>query len=126
VANASIIKRVGFISSILFCGVWSGRDHIRPEGSGGVNPTFNVPCLYQPCPMRQVAQNLGQMRDIAFLVTHPELPSTTGDQDFADLGLAEGSGRSLGTAESVTDTERLLGRTIARRVEVACKSSGAG
>jgi hypothetical protein len=56
-ANAGITKRVGFISSILFCGVWSGRHHIRPEGSGGVNPTFNALCLYQPCPMRQVAQN---------------------------------------------------------------------
>jgi putative transposase len=44
-----------------------------------------------------------------------ELLSTSEDQDFADLRLAEGSGRPLGTAEFVTCLERLLGRTIARR-----------
>jgi putative transposase len=44
-----------------------------------------------------------------------ELPSTTQNQDFGDLRLAEGSGRPLGTAEFVTGLERLLGRPIARR-----------
>jgi putative transposase len=44
-----------------------------------------------------------------------ELLSTTQDQDFGDLRLAEGSGRPLGTAEFVTGLERLLGRPIARR-----------
>ncbi len=44
-----------------------------------------------------------------------ELLSTTQDQDFEDLRLAEGSGRPLGTAESVTGLEPLLGRPIARR-----------
>ena len=43
------------------------------------------------------------------------LLSTTEDQDFADLRLAEGGGRPLGTPEFVTALERLLGRTIARR-----------
>jgi hypothetical protein len=41
--------------------------------------------------------------------------STTQDQDFRDLPLAEGNGRPLGTAEFVTGLERLLGRPIARR-----------
>ena len=41
--------------------------------------------------------------------------STTEDQDFGDLRLAEGSGRPLGTADFVTGLERLLGRPIARR-----------
>ena len=44
-----------------------------------------------------------------------ELLSTTQDQDFEDLRLAEGSGRPLGTAEFVAALERLLGRPIARR-----------
>jgi putative transposase len=44
-----------------------------------------------------------------------ELLSTTQDQDFEDLRLAEGSGRPLGTAEFVAGLERLLGRPIARR-----------
>ena len=44
-----------------------------------------------------------------------ELLSTTQDQDFGDLRLAEGSGRPFGTAEFVTGLERLLGRPIARR-----------
>jgi hypothetical protein len=44
-----------------------------------------------------------------------ELLSTSEDQDFADLRLAEGSGRPLGTAEFVPGLKRLLGRTIARR-----------
>ena len=44
-----------------------------------------------------------------------ELLTTNEDQDFADLRLAEGSGRPLGTAEFVTSLERLLGRPIARR-----------
>ncbi len=44
-----------------------------------------------------------------------ELLSTTEDQDFGDLRLAEGSGRPLGTADFVTGLERLLGRPIARR-----------
>ena len=44
-----------------------------------------------------------------------ELLSTTQDQDFGDLRLAEGSGRPLGTAEFVTGLERLLGKPIARR-----------
>ena len=44
-----------------------------------------------------------------------DLLSTTEDQDFEDLRLAEGSGRPLGTAEFVTGLERLLGRPIARR-----------
>ena len=44
-----------------------------------------------------------------------ELLSTTQDQDFGDLRLAEGSGRPLGTPEFVTGLERLLGRPIARR-----------
>jgi putative transposase len=44
-----------------------------------------------------------------------ELISTTQDQDFADLRLAEGSGRPLGTAEFVTGLERLLGRPLTRR-----------
>ena len=35
------------------------------------------------------------------------------DQDFAELQLAEGSGRPLG--ESATGLERVLGRTIPRR-----------
>ena len=43
------------------------------------------------------------------------LLSTTQDQDFEDLRLAEGSGRPLGTAEFVAGLERLLGRPIARR-----------
>jgi putative transposase len=44
-----------------------------------------------------------------------ELLSTTQDQDFGDLRLAEGSGRPLGTAEFVTGLERLLGRPLTRR-----------
>jgi putative transposase len=44
-----------------------------------------------------------------------ELLSTTEDQEFADLRLAEGSGRPLGTAEFAIGLERLLGRSIARR-----------
>jgi len=44
-----------------------------------------------------------------------ELLSTTQDQDFEDLRLAEGSGRPLGTAEFVAGLERLLGRPTARR-----------
>jgi putative transposase len=44
-----------------------------------------------------------------------ELLSTTQDQDFEDLRLAEGSGRPLGTAEFVTGLERLLGRPLTRR-----------
>jgi putative transposase len=44
-----------------------------------------------------------------------ELLSTTEDQDFGELRLAEGSGRPLGTADFVTGLERLLGRPIARR-----------
>jgi putative transposase len=44
-----------------------------------------------------------------------ELLSTTQDQDFGDLRLAEGSGRPLGTAEFLTGLERLLGRPLARR-----------
>jgi putative transposase len=44
-----------------------------------------------------------------------EFLSTTEDQDFADLRLAEGSGRPVGTADFVTALERLLGRPIARR-----------
>src|SRR5271169_5607814 len=44
-----------------------------------------------------------------------ELLSTTEDQGFGDLRLAEGSGRPLGTADFVTGLERLLGRPIARR-----------
>jgi hypothetical protein len=43
-----------------------------------------------------------------------ELLSTTQDQDFVDLRLAEGSGRPLGTVEFVAGLERLLGRPIAR------------
>jgi putative transposase len=43
------------------------------------------------------------------------LLSTTRDQNFEDLRLAEGSGRPLGTAEFVDGLERLLGRPIARR-----------
>jgi hypothetical protein len=39
----------------------------------------------------------------------------TEDRDFADLTLAEGSGRPLGTTEFVTGLERLLGGPIARR-----------
>jgi putative transposase len=41
--------------------------------------------------------------------------STTEDQDFGDLRLAEGSGRPVGTADFVTGLERLLGSPIARR-----------
>jgi putative transposase len=52
---------------------------------------------------------LDRMRHFAELLT------TNEDQDFADLRLAEGSGRPLGTAEFVTSLERLLGRPIARR-----------
>ena len=44
-----------------------------------------------------------------------ELLSTTEDPEFADLRLAEGSGRPLGTVKFVTGLERLLGRPIARR-----------
>jgi putative transposase len=44
-----------------------------------------------------------------------EFLSTTEDQDFGDLRLAEGSGRPVGTADFVTGLERLLGRPIARR-----------
>ena len=44
-----------------------------------------------------------------------ELLSTTQDQDFRDLRLAEGSGRPLGTAEFDTGLERLLGRPLTRR-----------
>jgi putative transposase len=44
-----------------------------------------------------------------------ELLSTTQDQDFQDLRLAEGSGRPLGTAEFVSGLERLLGRRLTRR-----------
>jgi putative transposase len=36
-----------------------------------------------------------------------EMLSTTGDQDFGDLRLAEGSGRLLGTAEFVAGLEQL-------------------
>jgi hypothetical protein len=38
---------------------------------------------------------------------------------FEDSGLAEGSGRPLGTADFVTGLERLLGRPIARRAQGA-------
>jgi putative transposase len=44
-----------------------------------------------------------------------ELLSMAEGYDFADLRLAEGSGRLVGTAEFVTGLERLLGRTIVRR-----------
>ena len=44
-----------------------------------------------------------------------EFLSTTEDQNFGDLRLAEGSGRPVGTADFVTALERLLGRPIARR-----------
>jgi putative transposase len=44
-----------------------------------------------------------------------ELLSTTQEQDFQDLRLAEGSGRPLGTAEFVSGLERLLGRRLTRR-----------
>ena len=44
-----------------------------------------------------------------------EFLSTTEDQDFGDLRLAEGSGRPVGTPDFVTALERLLGRPIARR-----------
>ena len=44
-----------------------------------------------------------------------ELLSTTEDQDFGDLRLAEGSGRPLGSAYFVTGLERLLGRPVAHR-----------
>jgi hypothetical protein len=46
-----------------------------------------------------------------------ELLSTTEDQDFGDLRLAEGSGRPLGMADFVIDLERLLGSP--RTAEVA-------
>lgn len=44
-----------------------------------------------------------------------QLLSTTEDQDFGDLRLADGSGQPLGTAEFVNGLARLLGRPIARR-----------
>ena len=59
---------------------------------------------------------LGTVRPVLDRVPRfSELLSTTQDQDFGDLRLAEGSGRPLGTAEFLTGLERLLGRPLARR-----------
>jgi putative transposase len=66
--------------------------------------------------MNGVDDGLVTVRPVLDRIPHfVELLRTTDDPDFADLRLAEGSGRPLGTAEFVTGLERLLGRPIARR-----------
>jgi hypothetical protein len=57
------------------------------------------------------ADGLMTVRHVLDRIPHfAELLLITEDRDFADLPLAEGGGRPLGTAEFVTGLERLLGR----------------
>ena len=66
--------------------------------------------------INEVDDGLVTVRPVLDRIPHfAELLSTTEDQDFGDLRLAEGSGRPLGTPDFVAGLERLLGRPIARR-----------